>query len=215
VPPSLVSFKRRMQGHVQQGGDFKGLDLRSAQAFQSAWENVTLDACKASMVDFRGSRWVNGRFLGTTFYGASFNAATLHGMEFVDSDGEQASFQGAVLRNVVFRNCRLAYASFMGATLDGVLFSDCNLHGADLDLAEATGVSYLGCNLWGAKAAFGCGFWNSSFDEETCNRFAAILARIHPDQTASEALIAMSGENTYRAVCRLMDTKPDTDEPEF
>lgn len=213
--PSLVSFKRRMQGHVQQGGYFQNLDLRSAQAFQSAWENVTLEGCKASMVDFRGSRWVTGKFLGTTFYGANFNAATLHGMEFVDCDGEQSSFQGAVLRNVVFRNCRLSYASFLGATLDGVLFSDCNLHGADLDFAEATDVGYLGSNLWSAKATFGCAFWNATFDTETCNRFAALLARIHPDQTAREALIAMSGDNTYKAVCRLMDTRPDRNEPEF
>ena len=213
--PSLVSFKRRMQGHVQQGGEFRNLDLRSGQAFQSAWENVLFDGCKASMVDFRGSRWVNTKVHGTTFYGANFNAATLHGVEFVDGDGEQASFLGAVLRNVVFRNCRLSYASFMGATFDGVVFTDCNLHGADLDVAEATNVGYLGSNLWSAKATFGCAFWNSTIDEESCNRFAALLARVHPDQTAREALIAMAGDNTYKAVCRLMDTRPDRNEPEF
>lgn len=206
-------MKRRLQGHIQQGGSFDNKDLRSAQGFQSVWENVAFHASRFSMADLRGSKWVNCQLEGTTFYGANFNAAGFNGVTFVDGDGEQASFAGAVLKNVVFRNCRLAYSSFVGASLDNVVFEDCNLHGADLDFAEANGVQYLGCNLWGVKAAFGCAFWNATFDRDTTDRFAAMLARVHPDAESKKTLIAMAGDNTYRAVCRLMDSAPEG--PEF
>jgi uncharacterized protein YjbI with pentapeptide repeats len=126
---------------------------------------------------------------------------------------EQASFQGAVLRNVHFKDCRLAYGSFAGATLHDVVFESCNLHGCDLDYAEATGVQYAKSNLWSAKTVFGCAFWNSGFTVETCNRFAALLARVHPDPKAKEALIAVEGKTTYDAVDRLM--RPEPDSPEF
>ena len=212
--PTLVSFKRRLQGHVQQGGYFHDNDLRSAQAFQSVWENVTFAKSRCSMVDFRASKWVNSHLTETTLYGSNFNAANLNGVNFLNCDMEQSSFQGAVLRNVHFKNCRLAYGSFAGATLHDVVFEGCNLHGTDLDVAAASGVQYAHSNLWSAKTAFGCAFWNSGFTVETCNRFAALLARVHPDPTAKEALIAIAGEATYKAVDRLMADHPD-DSPEF
>lgn len=211
--PTVVSLKRRLQGHVQQGGTFSNADLRSAQGFQSVWENVVFDGSRLSMADLRGSKWVNCRMEKTTFYGGNFNAAGFNGLVIVDGDGEQSSFAAAVLKNVVFRDCRLAYSSFVGASLDNVVFEDCNLHGADLDFAEANGVQYLGCNLWGVKSAFGCAFWNSNFDRETCDRFAAMLARVHPDEESKKTLVAMAGDNTYRAISRLMDSTPEG--PEF
>lgn len=215
MPPSLVSFKRRMQGHVQQGGVFVNTDLRSGQGWQSVWENVTFEGSRLSMVDFRASRWVNCHLKGTDIYGANFNAATLNGAVIDGCDGEQVSFAGAVLRNVTFSDCRLAYASFVGATLHDVVFDRCNLHGADLDYAEATGVQYSKCNLWSAKSAFGCAMWNSGFDVTACNRFVAMLARVHPDPAAKKALIAVAGDTTFKAVSRLMDSPPDGDTPEF
>ena len=211
--PTLVSMKRRLHGHVQQGGHFHDVDLRSAQAFQSVWESLTFSKSRLSMVDFRASKWTAVTLNSTTLYGANFNAAGLHNVVFLDCDMEQASFQGAVLRNVHFKDCRLAYGSFAGATLHDVVFEGCNLHGADLDYAEATGVQYAKSNLWSAKTVFGCAFWNSGFTVETCNRFAALLARVHPDPKSKEALIAVAGKTTYDAVDRLM--RPEPDSPEF
>lgn len=215
MPPSIVSYKRRLHGHIQQGGYYENTDLRSGQAFQSVWEGVTFKKSLLSMVDFRGSKWVHSHLDHTTLYGSNWNAAGIHDVVFLGCDSEQASFNGAVLRNVHFKSCRLAYASFAGATLHNVVFEDCNLHGADLDYAEATGVQYAKCNLWSAKTSFGCAFWNSGFTVETCNRFAALLARIHPDPDTKARLIAIAGDNTYKAVSRLMDAPPNGDEPEF
>lgn len=213
--PSLVGRKRRLQGHVQHGGHVYEADLRSVQAFQSVWENVEFDHSRLSMGDFRASKWVNCKITKTTLYGGNFNAATLHGVVVTDCDAEQASFAGAVLRDIVFRDCRLAYSSFVGATLHNVIFVDCNLHGSDLDYAEATGVQYSKCNLWSAKTAFGCTFWNSGFDVETCNRYLALIARVYPNTETQKALTAIAGEATYKAVSRLMDTEPDRDAPAF
>jgi len=211
---SLVSSKRRRQGHVQQGGHYDNVDLRSGQAFQSVWESVTFSDSRLSMVDFRASKWVNCHLTETALYGANFNAASLHEMVFLDCDMEQISFAGAVLRNIHFKDCRLAYGSFVGATLHNVIFEGCNLHGCDLDYAAASGVQYAHSNLWSAKSAFGCAFWNSGFTVETCNRFAALLARVHPDPAAKAALTAVAGEATFRAVDRLMAEQPN-DTPEF
>lgn len=215
--PSLVNLarhKRRLQGHVQQGGLFVNVDLRSGQAFQSVWESVTFEKSQLAMVHFVGSKWVNCQLTDTTAYGANWNAASLHEMVFTDCDMEQASFLGASIRNVVFRNCRLAYASFAGATLHDVVFDGCNLHSCDLDYAAATGVQYSKCNLWSAKTAFGCTFWNSGIDVESCNRFAALLSRIHPDPDTKAKLRAIAGEITYKAVDRLMAEESDP-EPSF
>jgi uncharacterized protein YjbI with pentapeptide repeats len=214
VPHSLVAQKRRLQGHVQQGGDIKKADLRSGQAFQSVWEGVSFTDSRLSMVDFRASKWVNCHLTDTDIYGASFNAGALHDVTFTGCDGEQVSFAGAVLHNVIFRDCRLAYSSFVGASLSGVMFESCNLHGGDLDYAVANGVSYLKSNLWAAKTTFGCAFWSSTFGVDDCERFAALLARVHPDPSAKEALMRMAGSRTYNAVCRLMEST-DGDAPEF
>ena len=211
--PSIVSMKRRLQGHVQQGGYFDDVDLRSAQAFQSVWESLTFAKSRLSMVDFRASKFVSCQITDTALYGSSFNAAGLHNVVFLDCDMEQASFQGAVLRNVHFTSCRLAYSTFAGATLHDVVFEGCNLHGCDLDYAEATGVQYAKSNLWSAKTVFGCTFWNAGFDISSCNRYVALIARAHPDPKAKEALIAIAGKATYEAVDRLM--RPDPDAPEF
>lgn len=213
--PTIVSLKRRLQGHVQQGGAFSNSDLRSAQGFQSVWENVSFHGSRLSMADLRGSKWVNCRLEGTTFYGGNFNAAGFNGVTVVDGDGEQSSFAGAVLKNVVFRNCRLAYSSFVGASLDNVVFEQCNMHGCSLDLAEANNVSYVGSNLWSAIVPLGCAFWNSTFDVETANRFAAMLARVHPDADAKATLVGIAGDATYNAVCRVMGQRGDGPEPEF
>jgi uncharacterized protein YjbI with pentapeptide repeats len=212
--PTVLSSKRRLQGHVQQGGVFTGHDLRSAQAFQSAWEKVTFDGAKLSMGDFRASKWVGCELTNVGIWGANFNAATLHGVVFNECDGEQMSFAGAILRDVVFRPCRLAYSSFAGASLDGVSFIGCNLHGCDATFAVAENVGYLGSNLWSARTEFGCSFWNSTFDAETCGRFAALLARVHPDPDAKQLLVQIAGEKTFKAVDRLM-TLPDDNSPEF
>ena len=211
--PSIVSFKRRLQGHVQQGGFYNDIDLRSGQAFQSSWESVTFRKSRLSMCDFRGSKWVSCSLDGTTFYGANANAANFHGVAFTDCDMEQASFVGAVLKNVVFRNCRLAYSTFAGATLHNVMFDGCNLHGASLLYAEATGVQYANSNLWSSEIALGCSFWNSAFGMDDCRRFAAMLARVCPDPTAKETLRSLAGELTYKAIDRLM--RPESDVPEF
>ena len=85
--------------------------------------------------------------------------------------------KSTVFRDVLFLNCRLAYSTFALATLHDVSFSGCNLHGADLDYAAADGVSYKDTMLWGAKTAFGCSFWTAEFDEESCRRFLALVAR--------------------------------------
>jgi hypothetical protein len=198
-----------LQGHVQQGGDFLKVDLRSGQCFQSVWEGVSFTDSRLSMVHFVNSKWVNCHFVRTDIYGANFNAGSLHDVTVTGCDGEQVSFAGAILRNVVFRDCRLAYSSFVGATLHNVVFDNCNLHGADLDYAAATGVQYAHSNLWSAKTTFGCAFWNSGFTVDTCNRFAALLARVHPDPAAKAALVAIAGEATFKAVSRLMDEQPD------
>ena len=212
--PTLTSMKRRLQGHVQQGGHVYEADLRSVQAFQSVWENVEFDHSRLSMGDFRGSKFTNCVFTKTTVYGSNWNAATLHGVSFDGCDAEQVSFVGAVLRKAVFTDCRLAYSSFAGATFHDVRFIRCNLHGCSLDMAEANDVSYLGSNLWSAVVPLGCAFFNSSFDADTANRFAAMLARVHPNESAKAALIGMAGETTYRAVCRLMQAT-DESGPEF
>ena len=211
--PSIVSMKRRLQGHVQQGGFFHDIDLRSGQCFQSVWESLTFSKTSLSMVDLRASKFINCTITDTTLYGSSWNAANLHGVTFTGCDAEQASFLGAVLRDVVFTDCRLAYSTFAGATLHDVVFESCNLHGCDLDYAEATGVQYAKSNLWSAKSVFGCTFWNAGFDVETCNRYIALIARAHPDPETKEKLIALAGENTYKAVDRLM--RPEPDAPEF
>lgn len=210
--PSLVSKKRRLQGHVQQGGFFQKVDLRSGQCFQSVWESVTFEDSLLSMLHLVASKWVHCHLVRTTLYGGNWNAATVHDTIFDDCDMEQASFAGAILRNVHFRNCRLTYGTFAGATLNDVVFESCNLHGADLDVAYASGVQYSKCNLWGVKTAFNCQFWTSGFDVETCNRFAAMLARVHPDPAAKMALMQMAGELTYNAIDRLMRAEPDTTE---
>lgn len=209
----IVNQKRRLQGHVQTGGHFRDADLRSAQAFQSGWENAEFSRSRLGMSDFRASRWVNCHMRETAFYGANFNAATLHGMVLLDCDGEQASFSGAVLRNVIFRNCRLSYASFADATLRDVVFDGCNLHGANLTMAETTNLTFAKSNLWGAVAPFGCAFWNATFTQETADRFAALCARVASDPDKKQLLIEIAGDTTYRAVCRLMDAQPEG--PEF
>jgi len=214
VPPSLAAMKRRLQGHVQQGGLFRKVDLRSGQAFQSVWEGVAFEDSRLSMVHFVNSKWVHCHLDRTDIYGGNWNAASLHDVTFTGCDGEQISFAGAVLRNVVFRDCRLAYSSFVGASLDNCLFDNCNLHGADLDIAVATGVQYAKCNLWSAKTAFGCSFWNSGLGVDDCQRFAALLARVHPDPASKEILVKLAGEKTFAAVCRLMDNT-DNDTVEF
>ena len=206
---SLVAHKRRLQGHVQQGGDFQKVDLRSGQCFQSVWEGVSFTDSRLSMVHFVNSKWVGCTLDSTDIYGANFNAGSFHDVTFTGCDGEQVSFAGAVLRNVVFKDCRLAYASFVGASLTNVVFESCNLHGCDLDYAVANGVSYLKSNLWAAKVAFGCTFWNSTFGVDDCERFAALLARVHPDPEAKATLVRLAGAKTYNAVCRIMEEKPD------
>jgi uncharacterized protein YjbI with pentapeptide repeats len=212
--PTVLGSKRRLQGHVQQGGVFTGGDLRSAQAFQSVWERVQFEGAKLSLGDFRASKWTACSLSDTGTWGANLSASTLHDVTFDNCDGEQMSFAGAIMKDVVFRKCRLAYASFAGASMDGVSFINCNLHGADLTPAIAEHVSYLGSNLWSAKTEFGCSFWNSTFDEETCNRFAAMLARVHPDKQTRATLIGIAGDNTYRAISRLM-ASAEADTPEF
>lgn len=213
MPTSLVAHKRRLQGHSQQGGDFRKVDLRSGQCFQSVWEGVSFAESHLSMVHFVNSKWVNCHLTGTDIYGANFNAGSLHDVTFTGCDGEQVSFAGAVLRNVIFKDCRLAYSSFVGATLHDVVFDGCNLHSANLDYAVANGVQYAKCNLWSAVTSFGCAFWNSGFDVESCQRFAALLARVHPDPAAKEILVKLAGKPTFAAVDRLM--RPEPDEPEF
>jgi uncharacterized protein YjbI with pentapeptide repeats len=205
-------MKRRLMGHVQQGGDFLKVDLRSGQCFQSVWEGVSFTDSRLSMVHFVNSRWVNCRLTDTDIYGANFLSGSFHDVTFTGCDGEQASFAGAVLRNVTFRSCRLAYSSFVNASFHDVLFDGCELRGADLDVAEATGVQYNKCSLWSAKTAFNCTFWNSGLGVEDCQRFAALLARVHPDPASKEILIKLAGEATYRAVDRLMAPQPDDTE---
>lgn len=214
MPPSLAGMKRRLMGHVQQGGLFQKVDLRSGQCFQSVWEGVSFEDSRLSMVHFVNSKWVNSHLTDTDIFGGNWNASNLHDVTFTGCDGEQVSFAAAVLRNVTFRDCRLAYASFVNATFHNVLFEGCNLRGADLDVAEATGVQYSKCNLWSAKTAFGCAFWNAAVGVDDCKRFAAMLARIHPDPAAKEVLVNLAGTKTYNAVCRLMDSTGD-DTPEF
>jgi len=211
---SLVSHKRRLQGHVQEGGVFTRVDLRSGQCFQSSWESVTFEDSQLSMVHFVNSRWISCHLVRTTLYGSNWNAASLRGLVIEDCDMEQASFAGAVLHDIHFRNCRMSYASFVGASLHDVVFENCVLHGADLNYAAATGVQYSKCNLWSSVTSFGCTFWNSGFDIEACNRFAALLARVHPDPASKEILTKLAGSLTCKAVNRLMDEQPDP-EPTF
>lgn len=212
--PSIQAMRRRLHGQRIRGGTFHMKDLRSAQAFQSIWEMVTLADCWAGMADFRQTSWVGSKIENTTLYGANFFGSNLHDVELAGVDAEQVNFGACILKGVRFLNCRLPYSSFAGATLQDCTFVGCNLHGADLDFIEGTSVEYRDCNLWSAKQALGCAFWNSGFDAKTCNRFAAMLARVHPEPAAKAALITLAGDNTYRAVDRLMTEKPD-DGPEF
>lgn len=212
--PSIQAMRRRLHGQRIKGGIFAGKDLRSAQGFQSVWERVTLTDCMAGMADFRQSSWVGTNIVNSAIYGANFFGSNLHDVELADVDAEQVNFGACILKGVRFVRCRLSYSSFAGSTLQDCAFIECNLHGADLDLIEGTAVEYRDCNLWSAKQALGCAFWNGKFDAKSCNRFAAMLARVHPDPAAKAALITLAGDNTYRAVDRLMTEKPD-DGPEF
>lgn len=175
---SLQGMKRRAQGSRLVGESYKGLDLRSMSAYSSVWIDVRFDDCKMQLADMSGSTLTNVTFESCRIPLGNFSRATLENVRFVYCDIEQGVFAGAVLKDAVFDNCRLAYSTFQAATVRFACFLDSNLHGADLDYIECNEARYPGSNLWGVKAAFGCAFYNGSFDDDQIGLFAAMLARL-------------------------------------
>jgi Pentapeptide repeats (9 copies) len=200
----LLRMRRKAQGWIAKGDTFVGEDLRSLSAFQSQFADCSFEDCKLGLADFTGARLYQTAFRSCSMPLSSFRGAILDSVSFIDCDIEQGAFTGAVLRDVRFFNCRMSYANLAATTLRTADFRDVNFHGADLDLLEAHGVSFLGCDLWGVKVGMACAVWNAKFDERAAGYFAAMLARVHPNEEAREKLISVAGRMAVKVVDRLM-----------
>lgn len=165
---------------------------------------------KLAMADFSRSEFFGGMWDQCEAPMVQMGGCVLDGCEFVDCNLEQAVFVGSILKDVRFVRCRLAYSSFAGATIRSAEFVKSNLHGADLDFIENNHAVFDDCDLWGARASLGCQFWNGTFDERTCDRFVAMVARIHPDPDKRARLEGVAG-NQLRVVKRLMDRREPED----
>lgn len=205
---SLQGVKRRAQGWRATGERYDKQDLRSLSAPFSEFTNCIFVDCEMGLANLNMAKLTGAVFHGARLYGANFGGAALTDVSFVDCDIEQASFAGATLRGVSFNTTRAAYSNFSGATLKTVNFRGCNLHGADLDIIEGKFLAFTDSNLWGAKAAFGCAFWNATFDETAAKRFAAMLSRVYPSREGRAALEDIAGDQT-RVVCRLMRSQEE------
>ena len=207
--PSISLIRRKLQGFVLPENALipPGIDLRSALATNSTWERARFVDSRFGVADFSRSRFLDVVFSDCAAPLAQMGGCSFEGCAFVDCDLEQAVFVGSVFRDVQFVRCRLAYSSFAGATLrDGIHFNDCNMHGADVDFLENHGAVFEHCNLWGAKASLGCQFYNSEFDARTCDRFTAMVARLHPDPVKRAKLEELAGRE-LGPVKRLMDRR--------
>lgn len=160
--------------------------MGSSDFTRSKFHELELEECEAELVGIGGS----------TFDHVSFVNCRLGGSSFV----------GSVFRDVVFSGCDLQYANLAGVTIRKAFFRGCNLHGADLDFLENNFCELEDCNVWGAKASLGCQFFNSRFDERTCDRFVAMVARVHPDPEKRAKLEGVAGRE-LRVVKRLMDSR--------
>ena len=206
----LLAVKRRTEGLVYEDETYDGLDLRSMRAFGARFVGCKFTDCKFDLADMRTVRLESCTFTGCSVTKVDLTTSTLDRVGFIGCDLEQTSMAGAYLSDVNFQECRMAYGDtmFQSASVKAnVTFDGCNLHGSNLDfrVSEAGALRFKNCNLWGAKAAFGCAFWQSEFDEQTCQRFIAMVARVHPNNDTRIKLMALAGDE-YRVVDRVMRT---------
>lgn len=202
--PSISLIRRKLQGFAGEG-EFGPADLQFSLATMSSWKGA-FRKIKLGAANFERSRFTNFAFVDCSAQMLSLGGSTFDHVEFTDCDLGGSSFVGAILKNVTFRGCDMQYANFAGATIRSAVFDDCNLHGADLDFIENNRAKFVDCNLWGAKASLGCQFFNSEFDERTCDRFVAMVARLHPNDEKRARLEGLAGRE-LPVVKRLMDRR--------
>ncbi len=205
---SLVAIKRRAEGMVYEGEIYERLDLRSMKAFGAKFVKCAFRECKMDLSDLRNGRFEGCTFLHCDMQRVDFSTSSFASIIFEDCDLEQSSFSGCHLNDVDFKDCRMAYAEtlFQGATaFSNVSFEKCNLHSSNLDFrqAEPGTLRFIESNLWGAKMAFGCAVWQAEFDEKTCQRFVAMVARVYPENDTRVKLMEIAGDQ-YAVVDRAM-----------
>ena len=205
---SLLKIKRRAESTIFEEETFSGLDLRSMKAFGARFTNCIFHECQMDLSDLRTSRIDGCLFDRCALSKVDFSTSFVERSRFVDCNLEQASFMGCFINDVDYESCRMAYGEtmFLNATAKSNLgFVKCNLHGSNLDLREAEpGVlRFEDTNLWGARVGLGCAFWNGEFDEVTCRRFIAMVARVYPEKNLKAQLIAFAGDQ-YPVVERVM-----------
>jgi len=196
---SLLNYKRRAEGVHFEGETFEKMDLRSMKAFGSTWKDCTFRDCQMDLTDWRASKFEGCLFVRCSLPLVNFATCVFESTGFNQCNLEQASFLGSHLTEVTFYGCRMAYGDtmFQDATCkgEGLLFIDCNLHGSNLDFREVGkgALRFEGCDLWGAKTSFSCHFWLGAFDERTCQRFVALVARNYPNEEVRSRLIEIAG----------------------
>jgi uncharacterized protein YjbI with pentapeptide repeats len=203
---SLLTLKRRAEGLTYEDEVFEGTDLRSMRAYGAKFIKCLFKDCKLDLADLRNTRFDACMFENSSIQRVDFSTACLVGVSFTRCDLEQSSFMAAHLDDVSFAHCRMAYGDtlFQNATVRAkVHLLGCNLHGSNLDFrqVEPGALKMTDCNLWGAKTAFGCAFWQGEFDEKTCQRFLALVARVYPVNDVRVKLMSMAGDQ-YRVVDR-------------
>lgn len=207
---SLLRIKRRAEGFQGNDEPFDGIDLRSTKGFGSQYSGCTFTECKIDLSDFRSSKFTNCTFIKCSMNRVDMSSSFIENSVFLDCDLEQAAFMGTWFKDTVFKDCRMAYGEvmFQMATIhSAVSFIGCNLRGSNLDFrsVEAGELTFEDCNLWSARTSFGCAFWNSHFDKQTCDRFVAMIARVHPEKESQVKLMEIAGDE-YRVVERVMRT---------
>lgn len=206
---SLLSLKRRTEGQTYEDEVFERADLRSTKGFASKFIKCTFKDSKIGLSDFRSATFDGCSFEGCDMGKVDFSTSTVVGTTFNGCDMEQSSFMGAYLDDVTFADCRMTYGEtlFQNATVSrGLTLLRCNCHGSSLDFRQVPPgtLKVLDCNLWGAKTSFGCAFWQGEFDEKTCRRFLALVARVYPVNDARVKLMSMAGDQ-YPVVSRAID----------
>lgn len=202
---SLVSIKRRAEGGVYEAETYEKMDLRSMKGFGSKFTNCLFTDTMLDLSDLRNCRFDGCTFVSCEVQRAEFSSSFFEETSFHDCNLEQTSFMGCHLAETTFSDCRMAYGEtlFQNATAKKLRFVKCNLHGSNLDFREANGLSFDDSNVWGAKISLGCAFWNADFDERTCRRFVAMVARVYPDLETKSKLIDLAGDQ-YPVVERAM-----------
>ena len=209
--PSISLMRRKLQGYSA-SNETVSSDLRFAQAQRSNWYGIRFGDAELGAAVFAGSTFTRCEFTCAEAELVDFGNCTFIDCTFDDCDLGGSMFINAVIRDVTFNRCDLVYGSFAGATIRVARFFKCNLHGADLDFIENNSCSFMDCNLWGAKASIGCQFYNSHFDDATCRRFVAMVARRFPPGEDRRKLTEIAGKH-FATVDRLMRERlPEGDE---